>query len=178
MKIIINKIITLALTSNSNPEAFASIYRVAMAKNPTASKTDIDLHFAAFTGDLIVKIIQESARKQKVLGYNMKQIYYPLSDRYKKSKIRNTSRFWMHTGWTIRNLSSWVSNDKVYIGFRDNVRHPNSKAYAQSILAYNDNGTMKTVARPLLSTILQDYVFNFDKYVNLYLEYLSKVRIA
>ena len=64
MKIIINKIISLAVTSNSNPEAFASIYRVAMAKNPTASKTDIDLHFAAFTGDLIVKIIQESARKQ------------------------------------------------------------------------------------------------------------------
>lgn len=131
----------------------------------------MEAYFALYLSNLIKARIKRSILIQKVNGKPMRLIYEPLSKEYQKRKTpENRNKFYLNTGWMYENIKVYRYGGKYYIGFPKWQRHKYSKAKASDILSWNELGTSKAPARPIVEPHLRfvmkhlsEYWDNFEK---------------
>ena len=139
------------------------------------NKDDVTAYFSLYLANLLKQRIKNSIKFQKVNGIPMRRLYEQLSETYNKKKpIKNRNKFYRNTDWLFENIKVYKYNKQYWVGFTKSQRHNGDKAYAQDVLAWNEDGTKFIPARPLIRPHMKFIMNNLTEYWETFTKLLLK----
>ena len=134
-----------------NPSQRLDSQIMEVAKRQGTSVNRIELLFCNYIAMVLRKRIQDSIIFQQVNGIPMRRLYPALSASYKKRKPWGTKgKFYVNTGWLRDNIGVYKYRDHYFVGFSRAKFHPGARATAQDIFLWNEQGTDRIPARPVI----------------------------
>jgi len=131
--------------------------------------------FAKFLAETVKHRIKVSVDKQQVLGKPMKSVYKPLNNNYKKRKVpKNRNKFWVNTGFLVKNLKVYQARGTLYVGYPKYVKHKSSNVNMQMLISFLEKGTKKQPPRPLITPIVRSISKHIDELYDMFKRELVK----
>lgn len=183
MRITVSGIAQATFTRYDDRKLYNYFVTKALRLQPNLSEPEARQQFCIFLGRYVVKTFKQAIRSQALYGESFSQMYPPLNPGYNKSKglvkgknkvraVNARDKFYINSKWLYDHFSYWVKDEEVFIGFHKVTRHP-SGPKAQELLKWLDEGTANMQARPLVSLIIDEIASDFERFVNMYLEFVE-----
>lgn len=119
---------------------------------------DIDFvlyHYSHFVANVYLRMIKDSIKYQKVGNTPMKNLYKPLSPKYRKRKNpKHRKDFWINTGKLMSLFRVWKYRH-WFVGIPKYIKYDGKKVRATDVIDFLEYGTKYISARPLFSKNLK-----------------------